>query len=548
MPFEKLFVNSCSGPGYRMGKSSANPSYRRGRVLHISSNVRCKLPPYGNNPGKSEFNTLLMKTMKTKYLFQIIILLISLACTKENKVDPDSIDQITNSPPGPFTISITNVSHNSAEIKWGPSIDPDNDTLFYTVYLNDSILMENLNVNSAIKIVDLKQETEYFGKIEVTDKKSEKVVVPYSFTTKKYFLVFNKTIPIKLFTIVGQYIEKTSDQGYIATSNIRVNPNVGTYVLKMDSLGNELWNSTIIGPLGSDINQIKQTSDNGYILNNRESIIRLDPKGNEIWRYPKAIEYNNFASIVVADNNKFIVVKTTLDSLTTELKLEVFKLDENGGIVWKKYYGDLPFIYVSYIEKTIDGNYIILGNEGPDFASRDFDLFILKIDGEGNVLWKKTLENPLYDHGQKIKQTRDNGFIILSWHSDNREVTTIRLVKVDETGNLVWSKSFSWDIDKTLAYGIEQTEDGGYIFCGTNGYSPNEAILVRLDGSGEILWKNIYKPDFIDYSWIGSDVKQTSDGGFIMVGTKSYTWSNETQIEYGLWILKTDDKGKLNNK
>jgi len=38
-PFEKLFVNSCSKPGKMWGKSIANPFYRRGRILHITSNV-----------------------------------------------------------------------------------------------------------------------------------------------------------------------------------------------------------------------------------------------------------------------------------------------------------------------------------------------------------------------------------------------------------------------------------------------------------------------------------------------------------------------------
>jgi len=45
MTIWRSFCKFMFWPGYRMGKSSANPSWSRGRVLHISSNVRCYASP-----------------------------------------------------------------------------------------------------------------------------------------------------------------------------------------------------------------------------------------------------------------------------------------------------------------------------------------------------------------------------------------------------------------------------------------------------------------------------------------------------------------------
>ena len=73
------------------------------------------------------------------------------------------------------------------------------------------------------------------------------------------------------------------------------------------------------------------------------------------------------------------------------------------------------------------------------------------------------------------------------------------------------------------------------------GRVPESAVLIKMDATGETAWKQVYEPDALDFTWIGSDVVQGEDGGYFMTGVKTCVWNCE---ETGGWLLKTDDTGE----
>ena len=99
------------------------------------------------------------------------------------------------------------------------------------------------------------------------------------------------------------------------------------------------------------------------------------------------------------------------------------------------------------------------------------------------------------------------------------------------------------DVNLDDAQAITQTFDGGYILVGSTGpnqFDSTEVALFRLNVNGDLVWSSrleAYKDDFI------SDVKQMSDGNFLLVGS---TYSSPLDTSYSdIVVIKVDDSGFL---
>jgi hypothetical protein len=117
------------------------------------------------------------------------------------------------------------------------------------------------------------------------------------------------------------------------------------------------------------------------------------------------------------------------------------------------------------------------------------------------------------------------------------------VIKIDETGNIRWNKTYGTQYFEGGAES-QQTTDGGYIIIGSKGldqFSHYDAWLIKIDQEGNELWNRTYGGRSEDY---GDSVQQTSDGGYIIAGsTSSYgTFNNSTAA---FWLIKTDEQGTM---
>jgi hypothetical protein len=185
------------------------------------------------------------------------------------------------------------------------------------------------------------------------------------------------------------------------------------WIVKLDGSGNKVWDKTYGGSKSDLVNSIQQTSDGGYIVsghtwsddgdlsdgNNGENdywIIKLDNVGNKVWDKTYGGSGNDYAtSIQQTSDGGYIVAGTTsssdgdiTDVNNGESDYWIIKLDESGNKVWDKTLGGSDSDNATSIQQNSEGGHIIAGytksSDGDitDGNNGGYDFWIIKLGTE----------------------------------------------------------------------------------------------------------------------------------------------------------------------
>jgi hypothetical protein len=165
----------------------------------------------------------------------------------------------------------------------------------------------------------------------------------------------------------------------------------------------------------------------------------------------------------------------------------------------------------------------------------------VKLDGSGNVVWAKTIGGSNEDVVRSIIRSSDGGYVVAGYtKSFGAGGSDIYVVKLDSAGNVVWTKAIGGS-DKDEAGSIIQSSDGGYIVAGhTRSFGLGGDIFVmKLDSSGNVVWAKTIGSGRWDSA---SSIIQSSDGGYVIAGETEILvyYSGGSSYYSEFYIVKTD--------
>ena len=237
----------------------------------------------------------------------------------------------------------------------------------------------------------------------------------------------------------------------------------------------------------------------------------------------------------------------------------VTKLSADGSVQWKNFFGgndnDTPYD----VQQTADGGYIIAGQsystdgdfEGVRKIKYNADAFVLKLNANGQKEWIKFYGGDKTEKFYSVREIADGYVLSGVSRSKNGDVLSNKgdqdwwIVKIDKTGNIVWSKSYGGSGDDGGYYPVSLcvVKEGGFAVVGYTASYDGDLVegwnggisFLRLDNEGNISWKKVYgktKP---------FSVQQTSDGGFVIGGDRFDLSGRGTNI----LVIKTKTDGSI---
>jgi predicted secreted protein len=256
-----------------------------------------------------------------------------------------------------------------------------------------------------------------------------------------------------------------------------------------------------------------------------------------LWTYGED-KYDGAINNLATMNGSHIIVGTTDNYGAVGDDMWIFKVAENGTMTWSKHYGGNGNESGFNVIATTDGGYAVVGAT-TSYGAGEEDLWLVKIDTQGNMQWNHTYGGLYDDEGWMLLQTADGGYLITGLTSNSQEMGDGYLVKTDSAGNLQWQKTYGGSGDDDF-YGITATTDNGYILTGltnSTGAGDYDVWLVKVDSSGVQQWAKTYGGADVDIGYVAFE----SDTDFVV---------DCTTYSYGaggadVWLLKVDAMGGL---
>jgi outer membrane protein assembly factor BamB len=229
----------------------------------------------------------------------------------------------------------------------------------------------------------------------------------------------------------------------------------------------------LIGNLVDPNAPIADSGAAGYIgYDGRSSIclIRTDRDGQELWRrtYDRGQNMITTSGLPTPDGGTLILA-TIMYFPQPDNDICLFKVDATGTELWSRTWSEGQR-YGSRLICCADGNYLITGSYLPGQVTdaSQMDLLFIKTDPAGETIWERILGDPRRaDKGSVLAQTADGGYVAAG---DRTRDLFARdghnsLVKIDGEGQLVWRQN--WPAKHTMYSALFQHEDGGYVIAGS---------------------------------------------------------------------------------
>lgn len=187
------------------------------------------------------------------------------------------------------------------------------------------------------------------------------------------------------------------------------------------------------------------------------------------------------------------------------------KKSYNNTFIWRTVLGGSKIEEAHTLQWAGDGNLIALlqtQSADGDVTGHNGgkDIWLVKIDTAGNIIWKKTFGSSSNEMPADMEVLPDRSILIAgaadasTFLPSSFANTNAFVIKLDDNGNIIWKKTFGGDGNDSVRT-ITLINDGGFVTSGTstsvNGDIASNAggtdvFVFKHDANGNIIWKKMY--------------------------------------------------------
>lgn len=260
-------------------------------------------------------------------------------------------------------------------------------------------------------------------------------------------------------------------------------------------------------------------------------IMKLNQQGNPIWeKYFSGGRHDYLASTVSTQEGGFILAGTSWSSAGGNKREESFggsdlwiiKIDENGDEEWQKTIGTQQNEEAKSIVQTTDLSYFVAGDissskEG--FGGKD--AFLVKLDPQGKIISKTIIGGSGLEEVEKLIPTRDGG-ALLGIYSRSDLFSLKKQPASQNNSNLFFSKSISKSVEN---------------------YGAGDFWVIKIDRNAQLQWQKNFGGNDDDR------IKTMTffDNGYLIGGeSRSFSTGNkQIKIKEGadLWFIALNENG-----
>jgi hypothetical protein len=303
--------------------------------------------------------------------------------------------------------------------------------------------------------------------------------------------------------------------------------------------GDDILHSSIIT---SDNCLVLVGESDSYTQDDRDVyIVKVDLNGNLHWNTTfgdEVLDEDDAAYSVIETDDGYLTTGkiSTMEGIGDDVLL--CKISRNGDLLWKQHYGGNAWDW---------GNDLIVGSDSSIFVAATtqsfygspYDVYFLKCNSEGELIFKRKMSHPGNQLSSSIIQSSNNRYLILGTTTDitNTE-SNLFLQSVDEEGDEVWYKEYGEDGKQKASKIIKDGDD--FLIIGTTdtgGFGRNDIQVTKIDQNGNIIWRKNYGSPYDDS---GENIFRAS--GSILVTGNTFKDQDESQNQY---LLLLDSDGNL---
>jgi Secretion system C-terminal sorting domain len=345
----------------------------------------------------------------------------------------------------------------------------------------------------------------------------------------------------------------TPDGGYITVGHTKTINSIDrqVYLLKTDADGLAQWSSVFGGTNEQETaKSLVPDGSGGYVIGgtsvsdglNYAFLARADGVGNLLWlTHTVQDSVQGYQVARLTDGNFALVGSQQLPAAPGTPNSEVFllKADGNGTVLWSNTYGGGNFEEGFSLVEMPSGELLLAGFTN-SYGAGNYDVFLVKTTATGGQIWTKTLGTTAAERCNAIIPTTDGNYAITGQRDAGSSTgQDVFLAKINPNGDEIWWRNFEVNGIETARSLQEISASGNFVVVGNaqaTDIAERQVLMLKTLPNGSLQSQHHFGGALGDG---GNAVRTAPNNGFIIAG---FTNSFGAGSSDG-YLIRTDATG-----